>query len=109
MYNRRVCVPGMHVEARGGLCGAGSPFHLHVALGITLVWLARLVWQAFSLGTVAPRKCLPPTCFLVSKMVAMECWSPPPLVVTQAMHLADGTGGEAAPLGTGHGRLCLLV
>lgn len=28
---------------------------------------------------------------------------------TQAMHLADGTGGEAAPLGTGHGRLCLLV
>lgn len=61
MYNRRVYVPGMHVEARGGLYGAGFRFHLHVVLEVMLVWLARLAWQAFSPGTLSPPKCLSPT------------------------------------------------
>lgn len=71
------------------------------------VWLARL--RHFPSGHFLHVSASLPPCFLVSKMAAMRCWSPPPLVVTQAMHLADGTGGEAALLGTGHGRLAVLI
>lgn len=88
LYNRRTYVPG---QACGGqrmtLWSWFSPFSITWVLGITLVLLGRLVWQAFSLLRLLPspsghflHMCpsLPP-CFLTSKLETVRSWSPPPL------------------------------